>query len=267
MRLRKSLGFSFLGNLHYLSLIRVFQLSLKNQLRFRLAFSKNLLPNFIFYIRNAVKVNNEIIYKVLEEKDLHQTINCLAKVFPNDNPLLRAVGMTPDEYYPIAETVCKLAVKHDCSYITIDKNNGEIIGFLLCKDLMSQENELKNLSEFSQRVRPIRTLIDTICAGYTEEKKVISGDVINLLMLGVKKEYRGQGIASHLVVQTLEKARRKGFKIAISQAVHTRAQQIFLNLDFKEIFSVEYGSYSFQGVKPFEKIIGHTICSLMEKIL
>ena len=212
-------------------------------------------------------MNNEIVYKVLEEKDLHQTIDCLANIFPNGNPLLRAVGMTPDEYYPIAEIVCNLAVKHDCSYIAKDKSSGQIIGFLLCKNLMSKGNELKNLSSFSQRVRPIRALLDLIVVEYTEEKKNISGDIIDLLMLGIKKEYRGQGIASKLIVKTIEMARCKGFKIAISQVVHMRAQQIFLKLNFQEILSVEYGSYSFQGIKPFEKIIGHTKCSLMEKIL
>lgn len=132
---------------------------------------------------------DSIAYIILEEQDLAQTIECLVKVFPSDNPLLKAVGMMNYEYYPIAKTICELAVSYGLYYIAKDKNNGQIIGFLLCQDFMAKDNELKNLKKISEKVAPIRCLIDEMDEQYRENSNFALGEIIYLLMLGVSKEY------------------------------------------------------------------------------
>lgn len=53
---------------------------------------------------------NEIVYEILQEKDLEQTINCLVDVFPSAEPMSRALGITPSDCYPFAEKICQKAV-------------------------------------------------------------------------------------------------------------------------------------------------------------
>jgi ribosomal protein S18 acetylase RimI-like enzyme len=209
---------------------------------------------------------DSIAYIILQEQDLAQTIECLVKVFPGDNPLLKAVGMMNYEYYPIAKIICELAVSYGLSYIAKDQNNCQIIGFLLCQDFMTKDNEMKSLKKISEKVAPIRALIDRMDQQYRENHNFARGEIIYLLMLGVSQEYRRQGIAINLINKSINMAVSKGFKRAISQPVHTISQQIFLQLGFKEILSVNYKNYIFEGLKPFEKIEADQNL-LVEKIL
>jgi hypothetical protein len=48
----------------------------------------------------------ETIYKTLQANDLEQTVSCMVNIFPEAEPMTKALGITLDEFFSFAELFC-----------------------------------------------------------------------------------------------------------------------------------------------------------------
>ncbi len=211
---------------------------------------------------------NYITYEVLKEKDLENTILCISEVFSSSEPLTLALGITREEFYRFAEKVCIQAIKDGLSHIAKDVINDQVIGFRISEDLIQEHSEKVN-SNFNDLLNfyPIIDLITQLENQYMSSKNIQKGEIIHLVMVGVRESYRNQNISKNLILANLQFAKEKKFKLAICETTGLISQHNARKLGFKEVLKILYKDYTYEGVKVFEHITPHTSCILMEKNL
>ena len=207
----------------------------------------------------------EIVYEVLQEKDLEQTINCLVDVFPSSEPISRALKVTPSEFYPFAEMVCQKAVAEGLSLIAKNSATSEVAGFVISESLSKESYEEIDKS-LTQKFEVIFQFLKELNEQYEMEKKVVNGKIFHVFLLGAREEYRGRKIANKLLENNLKMAAQAGFSRAIVEATGNISQHICRKYGFEDRASLDYQTYEYKGVKVFEGIKEHKSCILMEKV-
>lgn len=141
---------------------------------------------------------NEIVYEILQEKDLEQTINCLVDVFPNAEPISIALKITSSEFYPFAEMICQKAVAEGLSHIAKDTVTSEVAGFIISESL-SQDLYAEEDQNISQKFKIAFQFLQELNEQYEMEKKVVNYKIFHVFLLGAREEYRGRKISNKLV--------------------------------------------------------------------
>ncbi len=212
-----------------------------------------------------MQVENGITYELLKEKYLEQTINCLVDVFTSDEPITTAIKITPSEFYPFAEIICKKTVKDGLSHIAKDSATSQVIGAIISEDLSTELSEeiSKNLPE---KLGAISQVLKELHEQYEMKKKVVTGKVFHLFLLAVKKQYTNRNIANNLIEKNLNLASQEEFSGAVVEASGNISQHLFRKYGFEDRCSIDYQTYEYKGIKVFERIKEHRSCILMEKI-
>ncbi|NET30190.1 hypothetical protein [Okeania sp. SIO1I7] len=140
---------------------------------------------------------SEIVYEILQEKDLGQTINCLVDVFPSAEPIFSSLKVTPSEFYPFAEMICQKAVAEGLSHIAKDSVTSEVAGFIISDHLSSEfyEEISKNVS---QKFEICFQVLKELHQQYEMEKKVVNSKIFHVGLLGSREKYRGKKIGNKL---------------------------------------------------------------------
>ncbi len=209
---------------------------------------------------------NQITYELLQEKDLEQTINCLVDIWTSAEPIAKALKITPSEFYPFAETICQKGMEDGLSLVAKDSATSQVVGFIISEDLSTELSEemYKNLS---QKSKIYFQAFKELHEQYEIQKKVVTGKVFHLFLLGSKEQYRNRRIGKNLLEKNLKMASQKGFSAAIAEATGKISQHILRKYGFEDRCSIDYQTYEYKGIKVFEEIKEHQSCILMEKIL
>ena len=211
-------------------------------------------------------VTDTITYELLQEKDLEQTINCLVEVFTSAEPMSIALKITPKESYPLAETICKKAVKDKLSHIAKDSVTSQVIGFVISEDF-STALSLENVKNLSEKFKPDFQLLEELREQYELDKKIVKRKLLHSFLWGVKEEYRSRHINSNLVKENNNLAIQKGFSGVVVECSGNISQHLARKQGFEDRFSIDYQTFEYQGMKVFKDIKEHQSCILMEKIL
>ncbi|MEB3181230.1 MAG: GNAT family N-acetyltransferase [Nostocaceae cyanobacterium] len=208
-----------------------------------------------------------IVYEILQSKDLASTIECLATVFPGGEPLTHCLGITKEYYYPVAEIVCQKAVEDGLSHIAKDAQTGELVGFIISEDMYIENNYYKEKYKEFDKFIPIISLVESLQQEYLADKKIRKGQFFYESMIGVYPKYQNRNIARYLYAENIEYAKTKNFSRIITEPSGIVSQRLCSRFGFKEIVSIDYQDYEYQGMKVFANITRHKKCVLMEKIL
>ena len=71
-----------------------------------------------------------------------------------------------------------------------------------------------------------------------------------MVIMGVKKDYRGRGIAGNMARKSLEVAKTVGCEGAYVTATNGVARKIFNKIGMNEVRSLEWDNIAFQGELP-----------------
>ncbi|NES70723.1 MAG: GNAT family N-acetyltransferase, partial [Okeania sp. SIO2D1] len=208
---------------------------------------------------------NEIVYEILQEKDLEQTINCLVDVFPSSEPMFSLLKVAPSDFYPLAEKICQKAVAEGFSHIAKDSVTSEVAGFII-SDHLSNESDEEILKNIPQKFEVFSQVLKELHQKYEMEKKVVNSNIFHVLFLGAREKYRGRKIGDKLVENNLKMAAQAGFSTAIVEASGKISQHICRKYGFEDRASLDYQTFEYKGVKVFEGIKEHESCILMEKV-
>ena len=200
----------------------------------------------------------------MRENDIEQTIACIIETFPGNEPMAKALGITPDEYYFFAKIVCEKAVKDGLSIVAKDKKNGKLIGFSISEDLESEPPE--ELEKINEKLHPIMELLTILDEKYKKFHTIKKGQIFHLYMVGVTKSFEKQNIATILLEENLKLAKLYNFSGAIVEATGYVSQHIIRDkLGFNEKFAIEYKSFAYNKKNVFKNIDNSNRCILFEK--
>lgn len=213
---------------------------------------------------NILAQKDGIVYKILQEKDIEQTIICLSEVFSGGEPMVKTLEITKEEFYPFAEIYCKKAIKEGLSVIATEKETCKVIGFVISEDFASEQPE--GIESINEKFQPIMVLLDTLDEQYKKTHTVKKGQILHLFMGGVNENYKRNKVGITLTEENLKLAKTKQFSGAVAEATGLVSQHILRDkLGFEEMFSIEYKSFNYNGVNVFNNIEGPVSCILMEK--
>lgn len=213
---------------------------------------------------NLPAEKNGIIYEILQENDIEQTIACVIETFSIGEPMAKSLGITPDEYHSFAEIVCKKAVKDGLSIVAKDKATSKVIGFSISEDLVSEPPE--RIEKINVKFHPILALLTILDEKYKKSHKVEKGQIFHLYMVGVSESCKNRNIATVLLNESLKLAKLKNFSGAIAEATGLVSQHIIRDkLGFEEKFEIEYKSFTHEGKNVFKNIMNSHRCILLEK--
>ncbi len=203
-----------------------------------------------------------IVYEILQEKDLEETITLLSEVFSRGEPVTKSLGITAKEFHYFAEIYCKKAVKDGLSIIAKDK--GKVVGFVISEDFDSAQPE--GIEKIDIKVVPLMALVDEIEKDAKSNKK--EGERrFHMFLGGTDKQYEGRHIAVTLIEESMKLAKVKNFTSAIVEPSGFATQHIFNKLGFEQKNMIEYKSFLYDGKNVFKDIEGPVGLPLMEKDL
>lgn len=205
-----------------------------------------------------------ISYEILQENNLKQTVACISEVFPGGEPMTKALGITPDEFYPFAEIYCKKAINDGLSIIAKDKASRKVIGFMISEDFVSEPAE--EIKTINAKFHPILALLDSLDEIYKKSHKVEKGQIFRLFMGGVNEHYKRRNVGMTLTEESLKLAKTKNFSGAIGEATGFVSQHILRDkFGFDEKAAIEYKSFTYKGENVFKTVEDAPRCVLVEK--
>lgn len=206
----------------------------------------------------------EIIYETLQAKDLEQTISCMVNTFPEAEPMTKALGITPDEFFLFAELFCKKAVNDGLSLVAKENKTGNVVAFSIAEDFTGEPPE--GIEKINDKFHPIMALLNDLDEEYKKANRVDEGEFLHLFMIGACGPYRNRRIVTTLVEKHLQLAKAKKFSGAIAEVTGPISRHIFVDkFGFDEKLKINYTSYVYNGIIVFESIKDCSSCILVEK--
>jgi ribosomal protein S18 acetylase RimI-like enzyme len=91
--------------------------------------------------------------------------------------------------------------------------------------------------------------------------------MLHLFLLGVDQGSTGNRVAQKLVMACLENGRRRGYRLAVTEATNKISQHIFRKQGFVEREWRSYRDYRYEGQATFMSIADQGGPVLMDKVL
>lgn len=206
-----------------------------------------------------------IQYGVFELSDQDEMASLLAEAFSCDDPPAVAMGISAEEFEACVRLFCPGAAAEGLTIIARSAGTGEMMGAFLAADFTAPSPP--GIEHVSEKFLPTFTLLDQLDADYRRNKTIAPGTYLHLLLLGVARPFTGRQVAQHLVAACEENGRRKGYRVAVTEASGSVSQRIFRKQGYADCFQVSYQEYRYQGIPVFASIEGHSGVILMDKIL
>lgn len=152
------------------------------------------------------------------------------------------------------------------SFIGRDGEAGGIAGFIFCLDLLDDPtSEGAPMAALARHFPEAISMIDQLEDMFMERSGVIRGSVLHIYQIGVKRPYRGRGIATALIRQVLRLARELGCRKVVTDCTSARSRRAFERCGFSERGYLAYDAFFYEGACVFQGLEGGI--SLMAKDL
>jgi ribosomal protein S18 acetylase RimI-like enzyme len=205
-----------------------------------------------------------IIYEILQEKDLEETVALLSNVFSCGETVTKCLEITPKELHYCAELYCKKAVREGLSIIAKDKYNNKIISFLISEDFDSEKPE--GIEKIDIKILPGMALLDTLEKDMKSDKKEWERR-FHIYLGGTDEQYKNRKIMTILIEESMKLAKIKHFTSVIAEPSGFATQHMFNKLGFETKNIIEYKTFLYEGKNVFKNIEGPTGIYLMEKFI
>eukprot|EP01129_Flabellula_baltica_P004248 TRINITY_DN1463_c0_g1_i1.p1 TRINITY_DN1463_c0_g1~~TRINITY_DN1463_c0_g1_i1.p1 ORF type:complete len:207 (-),score=30.14 TRINITY_DN1463_c0_g1_i1:211-747(-) len=157
--------------------------------------------------------------RMLTTEDIFEVAHLYADVWESQNLFIKAMGITQEDFYPVALSVTELCAEYSVSVVVVDKESERIVAYAL-----SAPSEAGSLMRCSGSLNPkIRMWMEfneelqervTPYLQYLDESKLVHG-----FACGVHREYTGRGLFRLINDCSLLVHRSHGYKYSISNSV------------------------------------------------
>jgi ribosomal protein S18 acetylase RimI-like enzyme len=207
----------------------------------------------------------QIEYGVYVPSDAEAMVKLLGEVFSRYDPPAVAAGLTASEFEAFVRLLCPQAADDSLTIVARLAGTGELIGALLTEDSASPLPD--GIDRLSAKFDPIFDILGQLDTEYRSGRAVPPGESLHLFLLGVSDRVAGRGVAQQLVAACLEHGRRKGYRMAVTEATNKVSQHIFRKQGFVARVQRSYEAHRFDGRQVFASIAEHGGPILMDKSL
>jgi ribosomal protein S18 acetylase RimI-like enzyme len=140
-----------------------------------------------------------------------------------------------------------------------------MLGALLAEDSAAVPPD--GLESLSAKFNPIFDILGQLDAEYRGDRASQPGESVHLFLLGVAEGFTGRGVAQQLVSECLVNGRRKGYRLAVTEATNPTSQHVFRKAGFVERVRRSYKDHLFGGRAFFSSIADQGGPMLMDRRL
>jgi len=207
----------------------------------------------------------KIEYGTYHSSDAEAMVKLLGEMFSRYDPPAVAVGLTTSEFEAFVRVLCPKVVVEGLTIVARLADTGELIGVLLTEDSASAQP--KEIDRLSAKFDPIFDILGQLDTEYRGDQKVRPGESLHLYLLGVSDRVARRGVAQQLVSTCLEHGRRRGYRVAVTEATNKVSQYIFRKQGFVARAQRSYEAHRFEGRQVFAAIAEYGGPILMDKLL
>jgi GNAT superfamily N-acetyltransferase len=197
--------------------------------------------------------------------DEDEIVHLLGAVFSQRDPPAVAMGLTLAEFEALVRLFSSRVAAGGLTFIARRADTGAMIGALLTEDSASPLPA--GMDRLSPKFNPIFDILGQLTNEYLAGKAMPSGEMLHLFLLGVDQGSTGNGVAQQLVTACLENGRRKGYRLAVTEATNRISRHIFLKQGFVERVWRSYRDHRYEGQAAFLSIADQGGPVLMDKVL
>jgi acyl carrier protein len=218
-------------------------------------------------------VKNGIFFELMTHDDVDEVAACFSDYFRREEPLTLAMNISHEEFNPLVEHVCALALAEKSGIVCRDSHTRRLVGFSIGKDYGLNEtfSEQQTLSE---KFLPIFALHDELDNHYRTMHDIQPGESFLRPVMGIDRDYFedhvGEGakpcvnIVPELTRLTIDMAKHRGYQKVISHATSLFTQRLCKKYGFAEVIRVNYKTFSYRDHEVFRGIKWHNSCVLYE---
>jgi len=205
-----------------------------------------------------------IQYEFLTKTSAEEVAVVVTDTFLNHEPVISSLGVNREDYLFCAKVYCADAAEKGLSLMARDRNSGEIAGFIICEDLVTEWNQDEDAKLISL-IAPALSLVHDLEQKFLLEENLEKGQCLHIFQVGVLPGFQGKSIATTLIQETVEVAREKGYFYAAADCTGPVSQRCHQKCGFTQQDSIDFRSFDFEGERVFSKLKG--ACALMVKKL
>jgi len=209
--------------------------------------------------------STQIEYRAYIPSDADAMAKLLSDVFSRHDPPAVATGLSAAEFEAFVHLLCPQVAADGLTIVAQLPGSGELVGALLTEDSASAPPE--GMDRLSAKFNPIFDLLGQLEAEYRGGRKVLPCESLHLFLLGVSDRVAGRGVAQQLVAACLEHGKRRGYRVAVTEATNKISQHVFRKQGFVERVKRSYAAHRFDGQHVFASIAEHGGPILMDKSL
>jgi len=172
------------------------------------------------YARGAMQI------EPFDAAHLDGIVECVTAVWSEHNVIARALGVTADEYRPVAERMCRAALASGMGLMLREPRADRVMGFHICGDLVDElPAEAHKEQHGTPRMQRWAALLSRGLRWYLDryhaQQPLRRGEVFYMDIGGTRPELRGDGWSSRMIVQAaLTLAVPRGYQRLLAIATH-----------------------------------------------
>ncbi|XP_061393502.1 arylalkylamine N-acetyltransferase 1-like [Musca vetustissima] len=232
------------------------------------AYSDKLIRNIKYHQMDRDKHSN-IQLRRITQTDCQQVYGFLKLYFFQDEPLSTCFG--PDEERGFGETILSSLIDSELCLMAIDEETNELIGVIL-NDSENPEKkktlpnyEVKTNDPTGEKIHKFLTKIRNeadLFQRYQIEK------LLHLIIVSVKKEWRGKGIASLLSKAVVDMGKEKGFELISVECTSLFTAKMFQGMGWDLVHTIYYKDFLDENMEQvFTPLAPHDGCRVYAKRL
>ncbi len=222
--------------------------------------NKKLIDQFIFDLKQDKekrmnKTITETNYKIatLAKEHLESATDLFTRVFCDNEPVTKHIGITYQEYKPFVAEVLTKAVEDGLSVVAIDKNN-QVIACAISEDIA--DRFIPNTKHYP-KLTPVIALLDKLSSQFCAGKKFLKGKIAHVWISAVSPDHRGTGLSTSIDMACGNLAVSKGYDFAYAEFTNPISQNITHHYkSIEKCGSINYENFTFEGQKPFKGVKG-----------
>ena len=197
---------------------------------------------------------NGIIYKLLEENESEETQKLIVKIFVDDEYLTRESGLTYDEFSFLARDYCEYTIKKKLSFIAIDQQSQQVIGFIIAEDPFTKDTiNPDKFVEVSEHYIPFNAILESLHEHYLNIPKE-PGSCYHSFLGGMVSDFRRRGILRQMNIYSEEYALKQGFKWILVEATSPATKFLCDKDGYTNLGNIPYADFKLHNSYPFKHI-------------
>eukprot|EP00696_Hemimastix_kukwesjijk_P014816 gnl/Hemi2/28863_TR9574_c0_g1_i1.p1 gnl/Hemi2/28863_TR9574_c0_g1~~gnl/Hemi2/28863_TR9574_c0_g1_i1.p1 ORF type:complete len:242 (+),score=27.36 gnl/Hemi2/28863_TR9574_c0_g1_i1:127-852(+) len=196
-----------------------------------------------------VALGNGTRIAIMQEKDVEDAAVALAQTYHRNNPVIRTLGVSHEDFVAYMVRKCRRLVNEGLSLIITDMETGRVAAALVATDWHTEVYGEHNDSSPTPGMIPRAKLFAELHDRFKYIHPVTSrGEYVYWSLGSVNKDFHGHRITDFLLAIAAAMAKDRGFKGIVTESGHSKNQRnVLARLGFVDLFRIPYSQFQVDG--------------------